>query len=229
MEDGLTQILWDWNGTLLDDVEICRAVLNGMLGRRGIAPVSLERYREIFTFPIREYYRLAGFDFSRESYETLAEEYMRIYPREAQRAALVPGAEQALRRFQAAGIRQTIISACETHMLRKQAEQFGVARYFDGIYGAEDGLGGGKEAVARSWLSLSGGTAAGQTLFIGDTLHDCEAARAIGCRPILVSFGHQDRSRLKASGATVIDRFEELYPTVFEKDQREKGDGVDGQ
>ena len=60
-------------------------------------------------------------------------------------------------------------------------------------------------------------------------LYDCEAARAIGCRPILVSFGHQDRSRLKASGATVIDRFEELYPTVFEKDQREKGDGVDGQ
>ena len=107
--------------------------------------------------------------------------------------------------------------------LRKQAEQFGVARYFDGIYGAEDGLGGGKEAVARSWLSLSGGTAAGQTLFIGDTLHDCEAARAIGCRPILVSFGHQDRSRLKASGAAVIDRFEELYPTVFEKDQRERG------
>ena len=82
----MTKILWDWNGTLLDDVEICRAVLNGMLGRRGIAPVSLDRYREIFTFPIREYYRLAGFDFSRESYETLAEEYMRIYPREARRA-----------------------------------------------------------------------------------------------------------------------------------------------
>ena len=65
----MTRILWDWNGTLLDDTEISRGVLNGLLSRRGLPTVSLERYREIFTFPIIDYYRKAGFDFSVEPYE----------------------------------------------------------------------------------------------------------------------------------------------------------------
>lgn len=226
MEESLTQILWDWNGTILDDVEVCRAILNDMLDRRGLAPVSQERYRAIFTFPIRQYYRLAGFDFEREAYGALADEYMRIYPQKARRAKLAAGAEQTLRRFREAGIRQTIISACETTLLREQAEQFGVAQYFDGIYGAADCLGGGKEAVARCWLAGSNDPT--PALFVGDTLHDCETARAIGCRPVLVSFGHQGRDRLEMSGETVIDSFEALYPIVFGEDQMERS-GVHGQ
>ena len=224
----MTQIFWDWNGTILDDAELCRGILNGMLTRRGLAPVSMERYRMIFTFPIREYYRLAGFDFTQETYERLADEYMRIYPAEARKVGLTPGVEEALRRFHAAGIRQTIISACETGILRKQAACLHVERYFEGIYGAEDCLGGGKETVARRWLVDCGG-AAGETLFIGDTLHDCETARILGCRPVLVSFGHQSRSRLEESGETVIDSFEALYPIVFDCGKTGEADTVHDQ
>lgn len=208
------QILWDWNGTLLDDVEISRNILNTMLSRRNLPTVSPERYSEIFMFPVEDYYRLAGFDFSKEPYPLIAQEYIDAYPIASQNASLVPGAEQMVERFAAAGLRQTIVSACETTALRKQVASFGLTRFFDGIFGAGDGYGGGKIEVACAWLAQTGGTAA-EAVFIGDTLHDCETAHAIGCRPVLFAGGHQSRSRLESSGERVIDRLEELDSIIL--------------
>lgn len=208
------QILWDWNGTLLDDVEISRGILNAMLSRRNLPVVSLERYREIFMFPVESYYRLAGFDFSKEAYPIIAQEYIDAYPIVSKQASLVPGASQMVERFAATGIRQTIVSACETKALREQVASFGLTAYFDGIFGAEDGYGGGKIEVARAWLAQTGG-AESDAVFIGDTLHDCETARAIGCRPVLFSGGHQSRIRLESAGEIVIDSLEELNPMIL--------------
>lgn len=73
-------VLWDWNGTLLDDAALCCELLNTMLARHGYAPVgSMEAYRQVFCFPIETYYRRAGFDFSRHPFAALADEYMRLY------------------------------------------------------------------------------------------------------------------------------------------------------
>ncbi len=208
------QILWDWNGTLLDDVEISRSILNTMLSRRNLPTVSPERYRDIFMFPVEEYYRLAGFDFSKEPYPLIAQEYIDAYPIASRNASLVPGAARIVERFAAAGLRQTIVSACETTALRKQVASFGLTRFFDGIFGAGDGYGGGKIEVARAWLAQTG-SADTDAIFVGDTLHDCETACAIGCRPVLFAGGHQSRSRLESSGEQVIDRLEELDSIIF--------------
>ena len=86
------------NGTLLDDVETCVDVMNGMLERRGLAPLkSVECYRGIFTFPVREYYKKAGLDPARESFEKLALEYISEYNRRALSCGLVPYAREILR------------------------------------------------------------------------------------------------------------------------------------
>ena len=207
------QILWDWNGTLLDDAEISLRVLNRMLADRGLPAVDMARYRDIFTFPIRDYYRLAGFDFDREPYERIAEDYIVAYPVAARSAKLTDGAMDALCRFRDAGFRQTIISAGETGLLRRQTDELGVTDFFDGIHGADDGYGGGKAEIAARWLAESG--CRGKSYFIGDTLHDREIAVSIGCTPILVTFGHQSRQRLSVFGDAVIDRMEELYPIIF--------------
>ena len=73
-------ILWDWNGTLLDDVALCVDALNRLLERHGYTQrYDLASYREIFGFPIVDYYRRAGFDFAKDSFEDLAESYMADY------------------------------------------------------------------------------------------------------------------------------------------------------
>ena len=73
-------ILWDWNGTLLDDVELCVDALNRLLEKHAYPQrYDRDQYRAIFGFPIEEYYVRAGFDFSRHSFAMLAEEYMDDY------------------------------------------------------------------------------------------------------------------------------------------------------
>ena len=68
-------ILWDWNGTLLDDVELCVDALNRLLEKHAYPQrYDRDQYRAIFGFPIEEYYVRAGFDFSRHSFAMLAEE-----------------------------------------------------------------------------------------------------------------------------------------------------------
>jgi len=62
-------IIWDWNGTLLNDVDICVESINILLSERGHKPLSKSLYREIFTFPVKAYYELAGFDFTNESFD----------------------------------------------------------------------------------------------------------------------------------------------------------------
>ena len=72
-------VVWDWNGTLLNDVELNCAIMNRMLLERGKKPLpDLETYRRIFGFPIKGYYERAGFDFSREPYEDVADEYLSL-------------------------------------------------------------------------------------------------------------------------------------------------------
>lgn len=57
-------ILWDWNGTLLDDVQLCVDALNRLLARYGYPQrYDRDQYRAIFGFPVQEYYARAGFDF----------------------------------------------------------------------------------------------------------------------------------------------------------------------
>ena len=216
----MTRILWDWNGTLLDDTEISRGVLNGMLSRRGLPTVSLERYREIFTFPIIDYYRKAGFDFTVEPYEVLAADYIEKYPIAARNAGLAAGAAELLAEIRAAGFSQTIISAAESNSLRAQVASLGVDCYFDAICGADDGLGGGKEAVAARWLAENSAENE-RRFYIGDTLHDFETAQILGCTPILVTLGHQDRARLEISGAVVVDSFDALRPIIFAETEKE--------
>ena len=68
-------IAWDWNGTLMDDVWLSLHIINALLVRRGIATIDVERYREVFGFPLRDYCRRLGFDLERDPFEVLSDEF----------------------------------------------------------------------------------------------------------------------------------------------------------
>ena len=61
-------IVWDWNGTLLDDLWLCIESINFILESRGMSRVDKESYKSIFTFPVIKYYEHLGFDFSKEKF-----------------------------------------------------------------------------------------------------------------------------------------------------------------
>ena len=69
-------LVWDWNGTILDDMELTYAIENEMLRARGLTEIPDRAfYLDNFGFPIREYYIKLGYDFSVYPYEALAAEF----------------------------------------------------------------------------------------------------------------------------------------------------------
>jgi phosphoglycolate phosphatase len=207
---GKSLIIWDWNGTLLDDTAVCIASMNRMLSRRKMPLLSDTRYRQLFRFPVRDYYIDLGFDLSFESFELLSIEFIDHY-RELQPAAtLYPGAVKLLSAFRQQGIKQIILSAMEQHALVNDVTERGIAHYFDAILGVNDHYAHGKLGLAREYIRTSA-LDADKILLLGDTEHDYEVSAILGCTCILITQGHHPAERLMATGAHVQKNLDEVF------------------
>lgn len=198
-------MVWDWNGTLLDDVHVAMAVMDTMLSRRGLPLLEgLEHYREIFTFPVRDYYLSAGLDLKRESFEDLAVKWTELYREESRHCKLFPRSEEILAELNRRGIGQLIVSASPQETLERQVEDQGIGSYFQALLGLSDIYADSKAGLARRYFEKQGIDPAA-VWFVGDTLHDWEVAQDAGCACVLLAQGHQSRSRLKTAGTPVLD------------------------
>ena len=197
-------LVWDWNGTLLDDIDACIAIVDGMLSKRGLRPLlTRQRYHAVFTFPIRDYYEKVGFDFAKEPYEKLAEEYMAIYDRVVKTCPLFPEAAEAMDAVDRLGVRQLIVSASRQDKLTEQVRHAGIYEKLEAVLGMGDLYAHGKEGLARQYFSERG-IAPEQVLFVGDTLHDAQVAKDMGCDCVLVARGHQGPEQLKAAAVPIL-------------------------
>lgn len=200
-------VFWDFNGTVMDDVALCTASLNTMLKARALPTLDTAAdYHAVFRFPIKEYYRLVGFDFDKEPFEKLAVEWVELYTAGEKTLTLSDGFLDAWDFIHASGAKQIILSASETEMLHRQLRQLGVYDKFDGILGTGDIYAEGKVEMAKRCL----GTDCTGAVLIGDTPHDAETARAIGVDCILYAGGHASVASLSAVGVPVIRHLSEL-------------------
>lgn len=204
-----TTIIWDWNGTLLDDAEICREAINKMLKMRHLPELSLEKYRDVFTFPVIEYYKEVGFDFNTEEWEPVAMEFINLYLNALPGCGLTPYAVKTLETFKQKGYRQAIVSAMQHDALLKSVSELGIYEYFDFIGGIDDHYAISKIGNARNYFNQAGLNPEKITL-IGDTVHDSEVAAELECRCILVATGHQSFQRLANTGLKVINNLSEI-------------------
>lgn len=199
----IRQVLWDWNGTLLDDLTYAIGVRNRTFPAFGLPRIgSVAEYHRQFTFPVRRYYERAGV--TDETFVAVAHAWMAEYVRGFDTVPLHVDAAEALARFAAAGVRQAVLSATRRDMLESQIARFPIRAYFTDVLGLSDIYARSKEAVGLDYLARCGVPAA-STLMIGDTLHDAEVARAMGTGCVLVARGHQSRETLLTAGVPVMD------------------------
>lgn len=209
-------VIWDWNGTLLDDAWLCVEVLNGLLARRRYAPISLSQYGEDFDFPVIDYYRRLGFDFERESYDAVAHEFLAEYDRRRCECRLREGAPEAIAALSSRGLSQHVLSAYEQRRLEASVAHLDLRGCFDRIVGLADHSASSKVENGRS-LMLDLGVGPGEVLFIGDTLHDHEVACAIGADCALIPSGHHALPRLSRCGARVLASLRDVMTLDPEK------------
>lgn len=207
-------IIWDWNGTLYNDVQICIDAMNELLEMKGYdIALSSERYKEIFCFPVKRYYERIGFDFSVHPFEMLAEEYISLYSKKEKEALLFPNTNIVLDIISKKGAEQIVISACEKKRLAKQINLFGIMKSFSCAIGTDDNFAVSKVALAEKWIKENN-INTDDVVFIGDTTHDYEVASAVGCDCILVCGGHQSKDVLKKTGAQLADNIEGVIELI---------------
>ncbi|MDD6568081.1 MAG: HAD family hydrolase [Eubacteriales bacterium] len=203
-------IIWDWNGTLFDDVEISVDTMNKMLEKTGYKNrIDLDLYKEIFTFPVSDYYQKAGFDFSKDKFEDLAKIYVEVYTSLQFTASLNEEAVSTLEFVKKRGYKQIIVSACEKNRLLNQVEKFNVKGYFDAVLGIDDDLAVSKASIAKKWFD-DNNINKDEVLFIGDTVHDYEVSQSIACDCVLVSCGHQSKSVLEKTNVPILDKLSQI-------------------
>lgn len=199
-----THIVWDFNGTLLDDLSACIFSANALLARHGLPPLrDTEAYRAVFGFPIEDYYRRLGFDFEKTPYSALAVEWVDLYNLYAKKASLFPSVPSLLARAREYGKRQLILSATQLGMLERQVEELGIRPFFDTLLGLDNIHAHSKTQLAVAWRKQNQNARA---LLIGDTEHDLETARAMQADCILLCCGHRPESALRSCGALAVFR-----------------------
>ena len=202
-------ILWDWNGTLLDDTEAALATLNEMIAVRGGQPIEMEFYRDHFAFPVRPFYDKIGIvAHDEDEWNGIAREYHEVYGRQPKK--LNPLAVTALEMAKEAGCRQSMVSALRQDLLEADMARNGVTKYFERICGSDNLDGASKLDRARVLLRTLSDTVPSDTRFvlIGDALHDKEVADALGIDCILCAQGSHAAWRLRAvapTGETLVD------------------------
>lgn len=188
-------LIWDWNGTLLDDVDAVVEVMGGILEGQGMARIDRARYLEVFGFPIAEYYRRLGFDFEKVPFETLSDAFVAGYRARVQSIPLHAGAKELLAALKEEGIQQSVLSAAKEDDLRMHLTLHGILDYFDHVYGLND-----HHAVSKVQRGLEliadTGIDPKRTLLVGDTDHDLEVGQALGVDVLLLNDGHQSFERL---------------------------------
>ncbi|HPR31944.1 MAG TPA: HAD family hydrolase [Prolixibacteraceae bacterium] len=206
---GIRTILWDWNGTLLNDTDICVASINELLQERNLPTLSREEYLQVFDFPVIKYYQSIGFDFRKEPFEIPAQRYIERYHARLPESRLHSGAIAALTYFRKKNYQQLLLSASEMKNLETAIAHFHLRDFFDDIAGLDNIFAHSKSEIGLSLLKKSNLDPSCVCL-IGDTLHDREVADAIGCRCLLIGNGHQAYGRLIQNGAPVLRTLEEI-------------------
>jgi phosphoglycolate phosphatase len=202
-------IVWDWNGTLLDDTWLCCTALNHLLTQDGHPTVDPVYYRKIFQFPVIKVYQAIGFTPDEHSFKAMSVRFMNHYESRKQECALHPGASELLRRFQNHGLTQSVLSAYERELLTKTLKEYDLHQFFIKVCGGDDIHAGSKEERAKVHLHDIQRDP-DEVLYIGDTAHDAEAAAAMQVDCVLVGHGHQHPERLQGLKVRVVEDFSAL-------------------
>ncbi len=202
-------VIFDFNGTVLDDTLVCIRAENETMKHFGLdrKPLTLEEYRKIFTFPVKSYYEAVGFDWSKNSYEEVGAYWFSCYRKCRNDYTVHEGVIEILKENHRKGYRNILLSASSKEALEKQLEELGIAEYFDEVLGIDNIYAESKTQIALDWIRDKDPK---ECLVIGDTLHDLDTAREMGVRCILVANGHQAKEVLLKETEDVVDDIREI-------------------
>ena len=146
--------------------------------------LSIEQYKEVFGFPIKDYYIQAGLTFEETSFDELSQFFIERYQPASFSCSLHKGVIETLESLDRLGIKNIILSASKTDNLIEQTQVLDIFKYFEYIIGTDNIKGQGKIERGLELMKQSGIDPMA-CLYVGDTIHDAEVATTLGVKVIL--------------------------------------------
>ena len=200
----ITHVFWDWNGTLLDDAKYCSNIINKILTKYNLPNISYIGYRKMFRFPVQNFYDKLGLANKGVSFEETSHEFINHYQDNWKSCYLQPNATKVLRLIHNFGIEQSVITAGKQSLIIDYVTHYRLNRYFCSLNGTRDITASGKIGIAQKYLD-SLNIDGDKVLIVGDTVHDYEVAKCLGCSVILYDRGHNQGDRFDSCNAIVVN------------------------
>jgi phosphoglycolate phosphatase len=197
-------VIWDFNGTLVDDVQLVLNITNNILQERQLPLIDAERYRQLFEFPVSKYYAKLGLPGDGEAFRAVADVFAKNFESGMHDCSLRDDALPCIKALADKGTTSSLLSASRQASLVALTEQFQLTDIMTDICGIEDHYAHGKVDSGRRWLEETG-RSPDELVMVGDTPHDFEVATALGASCILVSYGHTSREKLSSTGCPIAD------------------------
>ena len=208
-------IFWDFNGTIIDDVQNALSCVNDMLERKGMKHINLEEYYDYVDTPIINfYYRILPPE--EVVFSEISKAYHEDYARHLDETTLANGAVEILENLKENGVHQYIITSNFIDETIDLTKKFGIYHIFEEILGADNTLAESKIERAKAFFDLKG-INRNEAIFIGDTIHDLETANALGIDCVLVAYGHQGRKLLEEHNAFNVSDLYGVREIIFDK------------
>ena len=205
----IKHIFFDFNGTIINDVDLCLDLLNEILRRHGKKELSKEEYKDVFKFPVKQYYIDAGVDLTQDSFEDLSKWFINEYQPKSFECGLYENSVECFKYLKEKGYKLYILSASEKNNLLQQTDIYDITKYFEAVLGIDNIYAASKVVIAQNYIKEHN-INPNEVLFIGDTLHDVEVARTIGAKPMLVSCGHQSKNILTKGHVLILESIAKL-------------------
>ena len=202
-------IIFDWNGTLINDADVFVDVLNALLDKRKMDRINLNTYRDLFCFPIVDFYKKIGLDVSGDAFTQLKKEFVCEYDKRKYVAALFPESISVLEKLKKDNLALSILSASNQNTLDSLVEYYSIGGFFENVVGVDNYIAEGK---TRRGLKLLNAIEANRSdiLLVGDTNLDYSVSQELGVGCVLVSHGHQSIHQLESCDAQIIQSLDML-------------------
>jgi phosphoglycolate phosphatase-like HAD superfamily hydrolase len=196
----VAHLVWDWNGTLLDDFTLVIQATNACLASVGGRTVTAEEHRRDFRRPIPEYYEhVLGRPVGAEEFLRLDAVFHDVYRAGMADCRLATDALAAIAAWEGT---QSLLSMYFHQELVPAVERLGLT-LLSRVDGLRDAVGGGSKTPHLVAHLAALGLRGEDCVLIGDSIDDADAAEAVGARVVLFSGGFTDVARLSATGLPV--------------------------
>ncbi|MFF4878284.1 HAD family hydrolase [Micromonospora sp. NPDC000668] len=214
MTSAHPHLVWDWNGTLLNDLSLVVAATNAVFASVGGPAVTSEEHRVRFRRPIAEYYaEVLGQAVDDDEFGRLDRIFHDAYRSGLTTCELAADARTAMASWTGS---QSLLSMWFHEELVPTVHTYGLTSHFARVDGLRATVGGGRKAESLQQHLAELGVDGTSVVLIGDSIDDADAALAVGGRAVLYTGGFTDRARLQASGHPVADTLTDAVTLAWE-------------